>query len=374
MGLNDSQKRAKAGSVASLVGIILNVLLGGVKIAVGAVFGVISLVADGLNNMTDCGNSVISAVSFKLSSRPADKEHPYGHERIEYVCSLAVAFLVLLVAFETAKESVGKIINPTATEFSYWVIGALALSVVAKILLYVYYKSTARKINSSILSAAAVDCLTDCVSTVVVAASFLIGEFTGVNVDGYAGVLVSLFIGWSAVGILKEIFSKLIGQAPDKELLAFIKEKIMAHDGVLDVHDLSVYCYGPNKYFASVHIEVDANMDVLVSHELIDDIEREFANHTNVVLTGHLDPIVTDNEQVNMVKGKVDAIVKDIDKDFSMHDFRMVFGENHTNLLFDVSIPYETALSKEKIAAIIEEKVKDIDPKFCVVLTIEHSV
>ena len=374
MELNDSQIRAKKGNVASIVGIVLNVLLGGIKIAVGAVFGVISLVADGLNNMTDCGNSVISAVSFKLSSRPADKEHPYGHERVEYVCSLAVAFLVLLVAFETAKESVGKIITPTETEFSYWVIGALALSVVAKTLLYVYYKSTAKKINSSILSASAVDCLTDCVSTVVVAISFLISEFTGVNVDGFAGVLVALFIGWSAVGILKEILSKLIGQAPDKELLTFIKDKIKAHEGVLDVHDLSVYSYGPNKYFASVHIEVDANMDVLVSHELIDDIEREFANDTNVVLTGHLDPIVTDNEQVNAVKVKVNDIVKGIDKDFSMHDFRMVFGENHTNLLFDVSIPYGTALSKGEISAIIEQKVKEIDPKFRVVLTIEHSV
>lgn len=371
---NNPSERTNKGKIASFVGIFANLLLAGCKIAVGAIFGVISVLADGLNNLTDCGNSVISALSFKLSSRPADKEHPFGHERIEYVFSLIVAFLVLLVAFSTAKESITKIISPTQTVFSYWVLFALLLSVVAKLGLFAYYKTTAKKIDSSILKASAVDCLTDCISTFVVALCFVIGKFTGLNVDGYAGVLVSLFIAWSAVGILREIFSKLIGQAPDAQLLAEIKAKIMAHDGVLDVHDLSVYCYGPNKYFASAHIEVDASKDVLVSHELVDDIEREFATTTNIILTGHLDPIVTDNVEVNDLKEKMITAVKDLNPEFSIHDFRLVCGERRTNVLFDVAIPYETKMPKEEIVKRLEQVLKETNPKYCPIITVEYCI
>ena len=371
---NNPSERTNKGKIASFVGIFANLLLAGCKIAVGAIFGVISVLADGLNNLTDCGNSVISALSFKLSSRPADKEHPFGHERIEYVFSLIVAFLVLLVAFSTAKESITKIISPTQTVFSYWVLFALLLSVVAKLGLFAYYKATAKKIDSSILKASAVDCLTDCISTFVVALCFVIGKFTELNVDGYAGVLVSLFIAWSAVGILREIFSKLIGQAPDAQLLAEIKAKIMAHDGVLDVHDLSVYCYGPNKYFASAHIEVDASKDVLVSHELVDDIEREFATTTNIILTGHLDPIVTDNVEVNDLKEKMITAVKDLNPEFSIHDFRLVCGERRTNVLFDVAIPYETKMPKEEIVKRLEQVLKETNPKYCPIITVEYCI
>ena len=374
MNKSNDKNRSAQGGTASLIGIIANVFLAGCKIAIGAIFGVISVLADGLNNMMDCGNSVISAVSFKLSSRPADKEHPYGHERIEYVFSLVVAFLILFVAINTAKESVDKIINPTATVFSYWVVIALIFSVVVKLFLYVYYKSVANKINSDILRASAVDCLSDCISTAVVTISFFIGKFFGVDVDGYAGVLVALFIGWSAIGILKDIFSKLIGQAPDKQMLIDIKEKIKAHEGVLDVHDLSVYSYGPNKYFASAHIEVDAKTDVLTSHELIDDIEREFFNTTNIILTGHLDPVETDNALVNELKQKVVDAVVELNADFSIHDFRVVCGKNHTNVLFDVAIPYETVMTKEEIVERVKRVVSDIDSKYVAVITVEYCI
>ena len=374
MNKSNDKNRSAQGGTASLIGIIANVFLAGCKIAIGSIFGVISVLADGLNNMMDCGNSVISAVSFKLSSRPADKEHPYGHERIEYVFSLVVAFLILFVAINTAKESVDKIINPTATVFSYWVVIALIFSVVVKLFLYVYYKSVANKINSDILRASAVDCLSDCISTTVVTISFFIGKFFGVDVDGYAGVLVALFIGWSAIGILKDIFSKLIGQAPDKQMIIEIKEKIKAHEGVLDVHDLSVYSYGPNKYFASAHIEVDAKTDVLTSHELIDDIEREFFNTTNIILTGHLDPVETDNPLVNELKQKVVDAVAELNADFSIHDFRVVCGKNHTNVLFDVAIPYETVMTKEEIVERVKQAVSDIDSKYVAVITVEYCI
>lgn len=367
-------KRNLLGNIASFIGIAANLVLAGCKIAVGAIFGVISVLADGLNNLTDCGSSIISLISFKLSARPADKEHPFGHERIEYICSLAVAFLVAFVAIDTLKESVNKIISPTQTVFSYIIILVLIFSVLTKLALFAYYKSTAKKIDSSILAASAVDCLTDCISTAVVAVSCVVGKFTGLNIDGYAGLIVSLFIGWSAFSMLKDISSKLIGQAPDNELLKEIKDKILSHDGVLDVHDLSVYCYGPNKYFASAHIEVDANVDVMISHELVDDIERDFIRTTNIVLTGHLDPIVTDNETVNALKEQVVAAVKGISNEFSIHDFRVVFGENHTNVLFDVAIPYETSMSKHEIGEKVKTAVKGIDEKYCAVITVEYCV
>lgn len=374
MQKTDSNKRNNLGKIASFIGIAVNLVLAVGKIAVGAIFGVISVLADGLNNMTDCGNSIISALSFKLSSRPADKEHPFGHERIEYICSLVVAFLILIVAFDTFKESLGKIFNPTGLAFSFWIIGALCGSIVAKCCLYFYYKVVANKIDSDMLKASAVDCLSDCISTSVVLVSVIVYKIFAVNLDGYAGLLVALFIAWSAVGILREIFSKLIGQAPDKEFLTEIKNKILSYDGVLDVHDLSVYSYGPNKYFASAHIEVDANVDVLVSHELIDDIERDFVENTNIVLTGHLDPIVIDNDEVNEVKQKVILAIKDLSEDFSIHDFRLVCGERRTNVLFDVAIPYDTAMSKAEIYGKVKEIVNNIDKKYCAVITVEYYI
>lgn len=367
-------KRASKGKIASFIGIIVNLILAGCKIAVGVIFGVISVLADGLNNLSDCGSSVISVLSFKLSSRPADKEHPFGHERIEYIFSLVVAFFVLLVAFSTAKESVEKILSSAKTEFSFWVLLALGLSILTKLALFLYFNSTAKKIDSDILKTSAVDCLSDCVSTTVVAISVIIGKFTSFNVDGYAGILVSLFIGWSAIGILKDIFSKLIGQAPDAQMILDIKNKIKSYDGVLDVHDLSVYCYGPNKYFASAHIEVDAKQDVLVSHELIDDIEKDFALNTSILLTGHLDPIVTDNEEVNALKEKVVEFVKQMNAEFSIHDFRLVFGERRTNVLFDVAIPFDSTIQKDQIVKSLQDELTRIDPKYCAIITVEHCL
>lgn len=374
MQKKDAEKRNKKGTITSLIGILANVLLAGVKISVGAIFGVISVLADGLNNLMDCGNSAISIVSFKLSSRPADKEHPYGHERTEYVCALAVAFLVLMVAFTTITESIGKIIEPTEAVFSYWIVFALAFSVLVKLGLYFYYKITAKKIDSDILRASAVDCLSDCISTFVVGVSLIITKTTGVNVDGYAGILVGLFIAWSVVGIFKDVFSKLIGQAPDKEFLEDIKSKILAYDGVLDVHDLAVYSYGPNKFFASVHVEVDAKVDVLKSHELIDDIERDFAENTNIILTGHLDPIETDNPIVNSVKETLCCKIKDLNSELSIHDFRMVFGERHTNVLFDVAVPFGVLTSKEEITSFIKTVLLEVDKTYIPVITIEHCI
>ena len=370
----EKNNRAFLGKLAGIVGIIVNVLLAVGKILVGVLFGVLSVTADGINNLTDCGSSVISTLSFKLSEKPADKEHPFGHGRIEYILSMVVAFIVFFVAFETLKESIAKIIEPTIVVVTFWIPVMLVVSILSKVGLFIYYSVVAKKIDSPILKASAIDSLSDCISTSVVLVCFFISYFTGFQLDGYAGILVSLFIGYSAVGILKEVLSMLIGKAPDEKLVEKIKNKIRSYPEVLGVHDLLVYNFGPNKYFASAHIEVDANVDVLQSHELVDLIEKDFIQEEGIVFTGHLDPIVTDDERVNEMRKRVEEIVRNIDENLSIHDFRMVFGENRTNVLFDVLVPYGFAKSKDEIVAYITEKVREIDEKYYLVITVEPGV
>ncbi|MBR7172658.1 MAG: cation transporter [Clostridia bacterium] len=372
--MDDIKLREKKGKFASLVGLFANVFLAAAKIGIGLMFGVISVFADGINNLTDCGSSAISFVSFKMSSKPADKEHPYGHERIEYICSLVVSFIILLIAFELFKESILKIISPKALDFSVVIIVVLAISIAVKCLMFLYYKAVAKKINSDILNAASVDSLSDCISTSIVLISIIIGYFTGINIDGYAGVLVSIFITIAGCKMLKEMTSKLIGQVPDKEIFDSVKERVMKNKEVLGIHDLNIYSYGPNKYFASVHIELDANMDSLVAHELIDDIEREFLTETNIILTGHHDPTVIDDEEVTFMREKVSKIVQEIDESYSMHDFRMVKGPTKTNIIFDVAIPFDAKLTEDEITTIIKEKIAEIDKKYKPVIIIEKQM
>ncbi len=368
-----SKQRENHGKIASIIGILANIVLAGAKIAVGAIFGVLSLTADGFNNLSDCGSSLMSFVSFKLSNKPADKEHPFGHERIEYVLSMVVAFLILMIAFELLKESIGKIVSPTDLSFSIVIVAVLVASILVKLALFFYNMSVAKKINSQILKATAMDSLSDCISTSTVLVAILVGKFTSVNLDGYAGILVAGFVAYSGIGILKETMSHLVGKAPDKEIVDSIKDRILAHSEVYGIHDLSVYTYGPNKYFASVHIELDADVDVLESHEIVDNIEQEFFENTNIVLTGHLDPIVVNDDEVNKMRLKIADIVTDIDKDFSMHDFRMVKGPNNTNLIFDVAVPYENELSDGEILTLLNQKVSNLDGNYRLVVRIEKQ-
>lgn len=356
----NSKQREKVGKIASLIGILANVVLAGAKILVGALFGVLSILADGLNNLSDCGSSAMSLISFKLSNKPADKEHPFGHERMEYVLSMVVSFLILLIAFELLKESIDKIVSPTKLAFDFLIVAVLALSILIKLALYFYNTWVSKKINSQILKATAIDCLSDCISTTVVLIALIVGKLTGVNLDGYAGIFVAGFVAYAGIGVLKETMSHLVGRAPEKEVVESIKQRILSYEEVYGIHDLSVYCYGPNKYFASVHVEVDASIDVLESHELVDTIEQDFFDNTNIVLTGHLDPIVVNDEEVNQMRFKISNIVADINREFSIHDFRMVKGPNNTNLIFDLAIPYECKLSDEEIKALLDKKVKDL--------------
>lgn len=372
--MTQTKSREQSGTFASIVGIFANIFLAIGKIVVGALFGLISVLADGLNNLTDCGSSIVSLVSFKISSKPADKEHPYGHERIEYVCSLAVSFVILLIAFELLKESITKIINPQSFNFSIIVIITLIISILIKLLMFIYYRTVAKKIDSDLLKATSIDSLSDCISTTTVLISILISHFANINIEAYAGILVAIFIAIAGFKILKEMVSKLIGQAPDKAIFDSVKQRILAHKDVLGIHDLNIYSYGPNKYFASVHIEIDATTDSLVAHELVDEIEREFLTHTNIVLTGHHDPIVTNDEEVTLMQEKVSNIVAEIDNRFSIHDFRMVKGPTKTNIIFDVAIPFDTTLTEEEITKTIKKQIALIDKKYQPVIVIEKQM
>lgn len=362
------------GKRASIIGLFANLFLAIGKIIVGSICGLISVTADGLNNLSDCGSSAVSFISFKMSSKPADKEHPYGHERIEYIASMIVSFLILLIAYELVSESISKIISPAAFEFSFVVLIALAISILTKFAMFFFYRKTAKKINSDLLKASAVDSLSDCISTSVVLVSVIISNFAGFNIDGYAGLVVAVFIAFAGINILKEVISKLIGQAPDKEVFESIRTRILNHSEVLGIHDLNVYSFGPNKYFASVHIELDAKTDSLTAHEFIDDIEREFLNETNIVLTGHHDPIVIDDKEVNMMRKKVSKLVLDIDKSFSMHDFRMVKGPNKTNIIFEIAIPFDTKLKEDEIINILKAEIEKIDTKYIPVIMVEKQM
>lgn len=369
-----TKSRDSIGKRVSIIGLIANIFLALGKIIVGSISGLISVTADGLNNLSDCGSSVVSFISFKMSSKPADKEHPYGHERIEYISSMIVSFLILLIAYELVSESISKIISPVAFEISIIVLITLIVSILLKCLMYFYYKHTAKIIKSDLLKASAIDSLSDCISTSVVFVSIIISKFTKVNIDGYAGLVVSIFIAVAGIKILKEVISKLIGQAPDQEIFESIKARILNHKEVLGIHDLNVYSYGPNKYFASVHIELDANTESLTAHEFIDDIEREFLSETNIVLTGHHDPTVIDDEEVNIMREKVSKLVSKLDETFSMHDFRMVKGPNKTNVIFDIAIPFDAKLKESEIIEQIKNDIKAIDQKYMPVIIVEKQM
>ena len=370
----DEKTRERYGKIGSLVGICCNVALAAGKIAAGAAFGAVSVLADGLNNLSDCGRGAVSFISFKMAAKPADKEHPFGHQRIEYVASMIVAFLILVIAFELGRESVGKIISPAGAEFSYLVLGVLVLSIAVKLGMFLYMRALSKKLGSDVLNAVSKDSLSDCAATAAVLVSLVISRFTGVDLDGYAGLLVALFVAWTGVGILKSTMSKLIGQAPDPEIVEKIKSRILAHEGVLGVHDVSVYSYGPNKYFASAHIELDASVDVLASHEIVDEIEREFARETGISLTGHLDPIVVDDPAVDEMRARVEELVKNIDGRFGVHDFRMVAGPNKTNLIFEVAIPFDDKLDETEVAGRIAEKISAMeDGRYAPVVYVEKQ-
>lgn len=371
--VNEQRVRESYGITASITGIILNTLLSIGKILTGIIFNSISVTADGVNNLSDGASSVITLIGFKISSKPADKDHPFGHARMEYLTGLILGIAVILVGVELIKSSFDKIMNPTKTIFSIEMIVVLIVSVLIKLWISLFYKKLGDKISSATLKASSTDSRNDVISTIVVILSLLVSKATGYEVDGYVGIIVALFILYSGYDILRDILNPLLGEMPDKELIESIENKILSYDGIVNIHDLVVHNYGPNRYFASVHAEVDAKEDIMKSHDLIDNIERDFAREFDISLVIHLDPVITDDEEINGLRSMTDKIVKSIDERLTMHDFRVVKGETHTNLIFDVVVPVDYDIKSSKLVSMIEKEIQNKDETYFAVVTVDKN-
>ena len=365
--------REAYGKLAGIVGIISNIILFIIKFTVGILFKSISVTADAVNNLSDAGSSIITLIGFKLSGKPADAKHPYGHARMEYITGLVVSFIIILLGVELTKTSFDKVLHPEESVFSYLTIFVLIISVLMKLWQGMFNKKVGKTIHSTAIEATAADSINDVVATSAVLLSTIIAKWTGIHLDGYMGVLVAVFILVSGVKMIGETINPLLGMAPDQEMVDHINHKIMSYDTVLGIHDLVVHNYGPQRCFASVHVEVPASQDILISHDIIDNIERDFAKDMDIHLVVHLDPIVTDDETTNLLKAQVKHIVKDISPDLSIHDFRAVIGVSHTNLIFDVCVPFSVKMSDAEITGTISRKVKEIDPTYYTVIVVDRS-
>lgn len=377
--VTNANVRENVSKMSGLVCIVLNVLLAAAKIVVGAVFSVLSVLADGLNNLTDCGSNIVSLVSIKLANKPADSDHPFGHRRMEYIASMVVAFIVLFLALELASESVAKIIALIRGEaeelnFGLWTILALCLSVLVKFWMFIFNSKLAKRYSSQLLKATATDSISDVLGTSAVLVALVISYFTGFNLDGIMGVAVSVIIAIAGFKILKSTANELLGEAPNAEMIQSIVQRIKSFDGVKGIHDLNVHNYGPNKYYASVHVEVDSAVDVMESHDLMDRIERDFAENTDITLVTHLDPIVVGDPVLDSYKEEIISIVKAMDDHFDIHDFRMVKGPTHVNLIFDVAVHFNTNLSAKQIADHIQQEVNKLHQNVYVVPTVEKQI
>lgn len=364
--------RQAYGTLTSIVGIIVNILLFGGKFLVGTLFGSVAISADAINNLSDAGSSLISLISFKISSQPADRKHPFGHARIEYVASMAVGVIVLFIGFDLLKESFFKILEPSPMEKSLIVPAVLALSILAKLWLGLFYRSIGKTINSEILRAAAADSFSDVLSTGATLASALIWMAFDLNVDAYVGLVVSVFILIAGLKILNENKNIILGSAPDPEIIETIKEHALSSGKILGIHDLMVHSYGAGATIASFHAEVDGKGDFFEAHDIIDNIEKELLAEHNIACTIHMDPIVTDDEEINALRSKVVEKIKSIDDSWHIHDFRCVSGPTHTNIIFDVEVPFEEKRGSKEISSLIEAGIKSIDKKYFAVINVDR--
>ncbi len=367
----DKKTETKHGIIAGIVGIVANLILFGGKIAVGLISSSITIVADAINNLADASSSVVTVIGFKLSSRPADDEHPFGHERIEQIAALLVAIIVLAVGVLLGKSSIEKIITPEPITVSVATYIVLTLGILGKLGLMVFFRIYGKKIDSDTLMATSQDARNDAISTIAVLISTIVIATTNVNIDGYMGLAVSIFIVVSAVLMFKEIISPLLGEKADKEFVKEIKEKLLAYEGILGIHDLVVHLYGKTP-FVTVHAEVDANGNLIDSHDLIDNVEHEFMAE-GVHLSIHMDPIETDNPIVNEHKERVKAVISALDNTLNIHDFRMVIGDTHTNILFDVVIPYGTKTTLKQVHEALQAAYEQDEQKYFFVISVDRA-
>ena len=368
--------RTAYGTMVSITGIVLNIILFASKFVVGTLFGAISIVGDAVNNLSDAGTQIISLISFRIAAKPADREHPFGHARIEYVTSMIVSFLVMLVGFELIKSSISQIFSPERPDSSPIAIFVLLGSMLCKLWLGLFNRTIGKKIDSSVMRATAADSLSDVFATgAVLIATVLPMIFKNMswNPDAYMGVIVAALIIVAGFRILNESKNAILGEAPSDEIVKQITDAVDKYEGALGIHDMVVHNYGPGRIIASLHIEVDGSVDVFETHDMIDTIEKDLRENCGIEATIHMDPIVTDDELVNALRQKTAEAVKKIHPLMQIHDFRFVAGATHTNLIFDVVVPFEVKMSDAEVKNAVAEKVKEIDPTYCVVLNIDHA-
>ena len=374
---NNPIVRAKYGSLAGAVGICVNIILFGVKIAAGLVSGSIAIITDGINNLTDASSSIITLVGFKMSTKPADEDHPFGHQRIEYLTGVIISFIILFIGIFLGIESVKKIINPEMPSPNIFVYIILVTSIICKLWLSIFNKKMSKDINSSTLKATSQDSFNDAISTsVVLVVNIICHIFSSspwlIYLDGITGICLSILILISGIKTLKETMDPLIGCMPTTEDIEKITKIVESYDGVIGIHDLVIHNYGPNKTFASIHVEVDAKIDVMISHDLMDVIERDVRENHGIDLTIHMDPVNIDDEETIQTKQQVIEIVKRIDQSLTIHDFRMVKGITHTNVLFDIAIPIKFKMTKTELRKYLSQEIKELDEKYILVLQIDQ--
>ena len=370
---SDPRVRRRYGTMVSIVGIVLNLLLAAGKFTAGLLFGAISIQADAVNNLSDAGSQIISLVSFRIAARPADRAHPFGHARIEYVASMIVSFIILIVGWELLSESFSKVLHPVTTKFSWVSVAVLAVSVLAKLWLFLFNRKVGKKIDSSVMRATATDSLSDAGATLAVLIATLIYRFTELDIDAYMGILVALLILWGGVKILNETKNSILGEGPSQETVAEIQSVVNQYEGVLGVHDLVVHNYGPGRIMASLHAEVDGKVDIFKSHDMIDQIERRLRTQCGIEATIHMDPIVTDDPRVDHLHALALESVRQIDQRLKIHDFRIVPGHTHTNLIFDVQAPFELSMSDAELRRAPSEKIQAAEPQCFAVVTVDRS-
>lgn len=364
--------REKQGSMAGAVGIGVNILLFVIKLVAGLLSGSVAIMADAVNNLTDSGSSIIMLVGFRLSAKPADREHPFGHARIEYLCGVIVSFIVLFLGLELGRTSFMKILSPERAEFGPVALGVLVISILIKLWLCLFYTRVGKRIDSQSLLATASDSRNDVISTLVVLLGALITRLTSLDLDGFLGLLVAAFIIVSGVKLIMETADPLLGPAPKRELVQGIYEKIRSYEGIIGIHDLTVHSYGQGRTFASVHCEVPAEEDILISHDLIDNIERDFLEQEGIHLVIHLDPVITCDEKANALHEAVLTKVKELYPQSAIHDFRVVWGVTHSNVLFDVAVPFSVADSDQQVKERVSRAVESLDPTYRAVLAVDR--
>lgn len=368
----DPAVRDKCGRVAGAVGIVTNFLLFLMKIIVGTVFHSVSVTADAVNNLTDSGSSVVTLIGFKMASKPADEKHPFGHARIEYLSGVIVSFIVIFLGLQLGMSSIEKILTPEENALTPVALVVLVISILAKLWQCLFYRKVGRMIKSESVEATSKDSRNDVIATSVVLLGAVITMLTGVNLDGYMGAAVALFIVFSGVQLTISTADPLLGQAPEGELVQTITEKMLSYPGIIGMHDLAVHNYGVGRCFASAHCEVDAKNDILVSHDLIDNIERDFSRDLGIHMVIHLDPVIVGDARTDALHCKVQSLVTALYPTVTIHDFRVIWGVTHSNIVFDAAVPFAVKDSDAVITQKLEAEIKKLDPDYRTVVTIDR--